>query len=100
MRERLKRGYRLRDGAQVPTRPTTIDEIMSSPKFALGVADVRAGRGIRPDYDLWGHDNDRWNYERGRQWATLAPRDVPLKIAGKLNPRAVRLYMVSFSDIL
>jgi hypothetical protein len=40
----------------------------------------------------------QWEYERGRQWATLAPRDIPLRIAGKLNPRAVKLYDIS--DIL
>jgi len=28
-----------------PTIPTTIAEIMADPKFGLGVADVRAGRG-------------------------------------------------------
>jgi hypothetical protein len=38
--------YQLRDGDQIPTRLTTAPEIMTSRTFALGVEDVRAGRGI------------------------------------------------------
>ena len=74
---------RLRKGEQVPVRSVTVQEIMSCPYFALGVADVRAGRGFRADYDTWGHTNNRWAYDRGRLWATLAPRSVPLKRNGK-----------------
>ena len=61
----MKRGYRLRAGRQVPTRPTTIDEIMLQPTFALGVADARAGRPYHRNYDLWRDCNLRWSYERG-----------------------------------
>jgi len=43
--------YRLRDGDQIPTHHVTVMEIMSSPTFALGVDDVRAGWGYHPDYD-------------------------------------------------
>ena len=82
--------YRLRPGAQIPTRRTTLREIMSDPKFALGVADARAGRGYPPTYDTWADTNDRWTYERGRQWAQIAPHGLPLKINGKLNPQALR----------
>jgi hypothetical protein len=39
--------YQLRDGDQIPTRLTTAAEIMASRTFALGVADVRADRGLR-----------------------------------------------------
>jgi hypothetical protein len=35
-----RRGYRLRDGDQIPTYPTTSAEIMSAPTFGLGVADA------------------------------------------------------------
>jgi hypothetical protein len=42
---------------QVPTRPGTVREIMSSPAFPLGVADVRAGRGHRADYESWSDVN-------------------------------------------
>ena len=50
-----------------PTIPTTIAEIMADPKFGLGVADVRAGRGQHPSYERWSGD-EQWNYERGRAW--------------------------------
>jgi hypothetical protein len=47
---------------------------MSSLKFALGVADVRAGRSFPANYDDWGKGDDVWGYERGRMWARLTPR--------------------------
>ena len=65
---------------------------MSGSKFSMGVTDVRAGRGYRPDYDVWEETNDRWEYERGRQWAKLAPRNVPLKLNGKITTQALRWY--------
>jgi hypothetical protein len=90
---RTKRdGYRLRDGDQIPTRRTTVREIMSSPTFALGVADVRAGRAHRSDYETWADTNDQWNYERGRQWARQAPRTVALKRDGEITDEAMRWY--------
>jgi hypothetical protein len=90
-------GYRLREGAQIPTRPVTALEIMSAPEFAFGVADARAGRPYRPGYDSWSDTNERWNYERGRQWAQLAPRSVVLKRGGKVTAEAMRWYQ---KDIL
>ena len=54
-----RRGYRPRDGDQIPTRPTTSAEIMSAPTFGLGVADVRAERPYHRDYDLW-DTNGQW----------------------------------------
>jgi hypothetical protein len=77
---------------QVPTRPATIREIMERPEFALGVADARADRGYPVDYDSWAHTNDAWSYERGRQWATIAPRSVPLRTNGTITAAAVRWY--------
>jgi hypothetical protein len=77
---------------QVPTEFTTVAEIMSQPKFALGVADVRAGRGYPADFDVWGHTDDAWCYERGRQWATVAPRNIPLRVNGKITDRAMFYY--------
>ena len=88
----LKRSYRLRDGDQIPTRPVSIAEIMSDPKFAQGAEDVRHGRGYLADYDTWEDTNDRWAYERGRQWATVAPRHVVLKANGKITTAAWRWY--------
>jgi hypothetical protein len=92
MEPKMKPGYRLREGDQVPTRPTTALEIMSTRTFALGIEDARAGRGYRLEYDVWKDTNDRWAYERGRQWARLAPRSVRLKSAGKISAQALAWY--------
>jgi hypothetical protein len=74
---------------QVPTSPTTIEKIMNTREFALGVIDRRAGRPHRSDYATWGID-DQWNYERGRAWATVAPRSVVLKRNGEITAEALR----------
>jgi hypothetical protein len=66
---------------------TTVEEIMSSSAFALGVADVRAGQPMHKDYDAW-ITNDQWSYERGRCWARLAPRHIKLKRNGKVTREA------------
>jgi hypothetical protein len=34
--------------------------------------------------------------ETGRQWAALAPRSMPLRIDGKLNPKAIALCDIAF----
>jgi hypothetical protein len=73
---------------QVATSPTTIEAIMSSPHFVLGVADRRAGRGYRSAHAKWDIDG-QWNYERGRAWA---PRSVGLRRNGKLSPAAIRWF--------
>lgn len=73
---------------QEPTEPVSVEAIMRRRAFAAGVSDARAGLAFRSDYERW-ETNDQWNYERGRAWATLAPRDVALKRNGKLNPLAV-----------
>jgi hypothetical protein len=76
----------------VPTRLTTPIEIMARSTFALGVADVRAGRRcFHPNYDQWS-TNEQWAYERGRAWAVIAPRNVQLKMSGKINPDALRWF--------
>jgi hypothetical protein len=93
-------GYRLREGDQIPTRGVTIPEIMSDPTFALGVVDARAGRPYHPDYDVWADCNLRWSYERGRMWATLTPRHVPLKVNGTINPDAVSWYARHVDSII
>jgi hypothetical protein len=61
---------------------------MRSPEFAWGVDSVRNGEA--PDFDSF--DDRYWSYERGRLWACLAPRSMPLIIAGKLNPKAITLF--------
>jgi hypothetical protein len=87
---------------QVPVAGVSIETIMADPSFALGVKDYRAGRAPRDmaaKLDVGGsHDdyraatNAQWNYERGRQWAVIAPVRLPLRLDGKLNPAAVKLF--------
>jgi hypothetical protein len=67
--------------------------LMRPEAFARGVAEVRAG--IAPDYDRQSIA-DSWAYERGRQWALIAPRTMPLRIGRKPNPRAVRLFDAAY----
>ena len=87
-----RRTHRLREGDQIPTHAVTLEEIMSEPAFALGAADVRAGRGFHPDYASW-DDDLQWSYERGRQWARLAPPSVALKRDGRITREAEAWYM-------
>ncbi len=89
-----------RTDQQVPTVPISIQEIMSAPLFERGVNDARAGRGYPGDYDLWAHTNDRWAYERGRQWALLVPRHVPLRRNGRISNQAIALFCEHDADIL
>jgi hypothetical protein len=91
-RAKRKTTQRGRQDGQVPTRPTTAREIMSSSGFALGAADVRAGRGYRTDYESWSDVDKQWNYERGRQWAQQAPCTVALRRNGKITDEAVRWF--------
>jgi hypothetical protein len=89
MTMKVKPGYSYDRGKdQVPVHSVGIYRIMSRPTFALGAADARAGRHYHRDYDLWDVDG-QWDYERGRMWAVLAPRNIPLKRDGKINPAAV-----------
>jgi hypothetical protein len=71
---------------QADTVPSSVEAIMRSRSFQRGVAEVRAG--LLPDFDRF----DDWDYERGRQWATAAPGDMPVKIGKRLNPNAVLLF--------
>jgi hypothetical protein len=80
---------------QVRTRAATAEQIMRSGSFARGVADRRSGRS--PQFDREdGNGHSQWAYERGRLWASIAPRDMPLRIGGKLNPKAVALFDVAY----
>jgi hypothetical protein len=81
---------------QIPTRITTIESVMRSRAFKAGVEDVRAGRPARFD-EL---DDRDWGYGRGRQWATLAPMSMPLRVGNRLNPDAVNLFRRELEYIL
>jgi hypothetical protein len=80
---------------QVPTSPASLHKIMRDSAFALGVQDYRAGlplRDLHRKCNLSSYDIDQqWNYERGRAWAVVAPRTMPVRINGKLNPAAVKI---------
>jgi hypothetical protein len=80
---------------QVRTRAATAEQIMRSGSFAQGVADRRSGRP--PQFDREdGNGHSQWAYERGRIWASIAPLDMPLRINGKLNPKAVALFGIAY----
>jgi hypothetical protein len=83
--------------AQAQTTSVSLSWIMSRRKFMLGVEDRRAGRDFHRDYDSW--PEDQWPYEQGRLWAAVAPRDMPVKIKGKVNPKAVDVYSRHLRDI-
>jgi hypothetical protein len=70
---------------QVKTRKTTVLAIMSSREFEAGLNDARRGVPFNSHVDSW-------EYERGRLFACIAPLNMPLRIAGKLNLKAVALY--------
>jgi hypothetical protein len=85
MRMRAKAATEPRE--QEPTIAVTAAWIMSRSAFRRGVEDRRAGRPMT----YRGNDELDWEYERGRLWASLAPVDMPLRIGGKLNPKALAL---------
>jgi hypothetical protein len=71
---------------------------MSSKSFALGVADRR--RGVPPQFhrELPDEgDEDEWDYERGRLFASIAPASMPRRIGRQLNPKAVALCRSAFN---
>jgi hypothetical protein len=96
----MKRAPKLRDGEQIQTRPVSLVEIMSDPKFGQGAKDVRRGRGYPADYDVWKNTNGRWAYDRGRQWATVAPRHVVLKANGKIRQHGDGTHVRKFCEVM
>jgi hypothetical protein len=81
---------------QADTRETSPEHIMRTPSFKAGVDDVRSGRSAR-------FDSYRGvEYERGRQWANLAPPTMQLRLGRRLNPHALALLrkMLKSGDIL
>jgi hypothetical protein len=71
---------------QADTSETSPEHIMRTPSFKAGVDDVRTGRSARFDFYRG------FEYERGRQWAKLAPPTMPLRLGRRLNPHAVALF--------
>jgi hypothetical protein len=76
---------------QVPTTETSEESIMRKPSFMRGVKEYRAGK--LPNFDTYITIDCAWDYERGRQWAAIAPRDLKVfTTPGKLNPKALILF--------
>jgi hypothetical protein len=75
---------------QASTHRVSIMEIVASPEFERGLDEVRKGLPFNPD-------NDKWEYERGRCFGFIAPLDMPLRIGGRLNLKAVKLAEMAFN---
>lgn len=73
---------------QADTRAVSTRTIMLSIAFRWGCNDYRAQRPFRDDLP----PNWDWNYERGRQFAAVAPRNMPIKVNGRLNADAVAIF--------
>src|ERR1017187_1659549 len=98
---------------QVPSVGVAIQTIMRRKAFRDGVADVRAGRAPRFDgdgsllmslapYPKSSITNQQWDYERGRHFGILAPRNIDVIIAGtkRLNPAAVEFFKAQVEIII
>jgi hypothetical protein len=79
---------------QAETFQAPLDEIVWNPTFRRGFAEARSGRSPRYDDEVMFQDGLAWVYEWGRQFAILAPPDLPLVLPdeGALNPEAVALF--------
>jgi hypothetical protein len=76
---------------QLPVIAISIERVMRSAAFRRGVDEVRAGKA--PHFlDNDEETDNTWQYERGRQFAVIAPRSMPILIERKLNPKAVALF--------
>jgi hypothetical protein len=72
---------------QAETELVSVASIMRSPAFLRGVEEYRARK--RPDFD----QENNWQYERGRQWAAIAPRDLAITTpSGRLNRKALAIF--------
>jgi hypothetical protein len=92
----------LKDRDQVETEHLGASYFLESRDFARGVEDVRAGRPPRFDEYAWDQGGtpatDRqWAYEKGRQFAIIAPKTMPLRTNGKLNLDALRLLVAAIN---
>jgi hypothetical protein len=98
--------------AQVFTTKVTIETIMRRKAFRDGVAEVRAGRAPRFDGEEFllmslapypkPITNQQWDYERGRHFGILAPRNMDVMLAGtkRLNPAAVEFFKAQAEIII
>jgi hypothetical protein len=79
---------------QAETVEAPINDIVRNPAFHRGFAEVRSGLHPSFDDDEAYLDGLAWVYEWGRQFAILAPPDLPLLLPKErqLNPEAVQLF--------
>jgi hypothetical protein len=70
---------------QAETEMVSAASVMRHPSFLRGVEEYRARK--RPNFE----DAD-WNYERGRQWAAIAPRNLKVFTRGRLNRVALLIF--------
>jgi hypothetical protein len=60
--------------------------VMRHPSFIRGVEEYRARK--RPDFEC-----DDWEYERGRQFAAIAPRNLSIFTpSGRLSRQAIAIF--------
>ncbi|KIZ40998.1 MULTISPECIES: hypothetical protein [Rhodopseudomonas] len=85
---------------QADTFEAPLEEIVWNAAFRRGFAEVRAGRFPRFDDEIAFQDGLAFVYEWGRQFAILAPPDLPLVLPdeGALNPQAVALFRAFVSQ--
>lgn len=79
---------------QIKTRFVTLNSVMRSAAFMRGVNEMR--KGLPMDYDAYNEaheSNQRWGYERGRQFAIIFSGDV--KKGRKVTYEAVRAYQIA-----
>jgi hypothetical protein len=81
-----------RDRKQVQVVQATLEWIMNEPAFSIGVDDYRAGRPMRDLEEEGADTNAQWNYERGRQWAAIAPMTCRFGLRGSSAERPWRLH--------
>lgn len=73
---------------QADTEMVSTAAIMRYPSFLRGVEEYRARK--RPNFDRECTD---WGYERGRQWAAIAPRNLNIFTpSGRLSRQALAIF--------
>jgi hypothetical protein len=71
---------------QADTVMVSTASLMRQPSFLRGVEEYRARR--RPDFEC-----DDWQYERGRQWAAIAPRNLNIfTSSGRVSRLALAIF--------
>ena len=77
---------------QVWTVAVSSARIMKHPAFVRGFDDKRAGRPF--DANQVTDIDTLWSYERGRLLGCIMPLSMPLFINGRLNPKAIALFVL------